>query len=321
MVKRTIVFLLMACLLLAWLPQVAYAITPVEVDRQCSLSLRYSRLESDITMAAWDCSRCRNGFAQVEVRGYRIADVAADGTYTLTDDFADYPVNIYGITDQAEWKEVSSTLAAYAAADELEPELTAETDDAGTADFQELKTGMYLVCAVDVADEGTMYQFEDFIVCLPQQQEDGSFSYAVSAAPKYKSQPIKPQEVDFQVVKLWKDVGEETRRPSSVTVDILKNGEVYTSQTLSKENDWTYRWKAPDDGSRWQVAERDVPKGYQVAVGGDGRSFTLTNTYDGGQEKPPQTGDTTALWPLVLAMCLSGGGLILMGCFGMRKRS
>ncbi len=304
--KKTIIFVLMACVLLAVLPLRAFAITPVEVDRSCSLNLYYSRT--------------RMGFPEVTVRGYRVADVAADGTYTLSGDFAGYPVNIYGITDQAEWKEVANTLASYAAVDELEPDLKAKTDGTGTAAFAELKTGMYLVCAVDVADGDTMYQFENFMVCLPQPEEDGSFSYEVSAAPKYNSYTIKPKEVEFQVVKLWKDGGKEDKRPASVTVEILKDGEAYTAQTLSKENNWTYRWKAPDDGSRWQVAERNVPKGYSVAVGGDGRSFVLTNTYEGEQEKPPQTGDTMVLWPWVLAMCLSGGGLMVMGLYGMRKR-
>ena len=304
--KKTIIILLMACMVLAVLPLRAFAVTPVEVDRSCSLTLHYSR--------------SRTGFPEVAVRGYRVADVAADGTYTLAGSFAGYPVNIYGITDQAEWKEVANTLASYAAADELEPDLKARTDGTGTAAFGELKTGMYLVCAVDVADGDTMYQFENFMVCLPQPEEDGGFTYEVSAAPKYSSYAIKPQEVEFQVVKLWKDGGKEDHRPSSVTVQILRNGELYTTQTLSGENNWTYRWKAPDDGSRWQIAERDVPKGCRVAVGGDGRSFVVTNTYDGGLEDPPQTGDTAVLWPWVLAMCLSGGGLMVMGIYGMRKR-
>lgn len=305
--KRKIVFALVMCMLLAVLPLRAFAITPVDVDRQCTLSLYYSK--------------SRSGFTQVTVKGYRIADVAPDGTYTLTGSFADYPVNIYGITDQTEWKEIANTLSAYAAADELPPDLEMQTDDSGAAAFEGLKTGMYLICAVDVAHEQTMYQFENFIVCLPQPEEDGTFSYEVSAAPKYDSYSMKPDDVEFQVVKLWKDAGKESSRPASVTVQILKNGEEYTTQTLSKENDWTYRWEAPDDGSRWQVVERDVPKGYQVAVGGDGRSFTLTNTYDSTQEKPPQTGDTMVLWPLVLAMCLSGAGLMVMAVYGMRKRT
>lgn len=306
MVKKTIVFVLMVCMVLAVLPFHAFAITPVEVDRSCSLTLYYSR--------------SRMGFPEVAVHGYRVADVAADGTYTLTDAFADYPVDIYGITDQTEWKEIASTLSAYAAADELEPDLQASTDGTGAAAFQDLKTGMYLVCAVDVATEETMYQFENFMVCLPQPEEDGGFAYEVSAAPKYTSYSIKPRDTEFQVVKLWKDSGKEDKRPTSVTVEILKNGETYTTQTLSKDNNWTYRWIAPDDGSRWQVAERNVPKGYSVAVGGDGKKFTLTNTYEGEQEKPPQTGDTMVLWPWVLAVCLSGGSLMVMGAYGMRKR-
>ena len=306
MVKRKLIFALMACILLGVLPLYAFAVTPVEVDRSCSLTVSYAHNGQ--------------GFANVTVVGYRVAEVAPDGTFTLTGSFADYPVNIYGITSQTEWKEVSRTLASYAAADKLEPDLQAGTDATGTAFFGELKTGMYLICAVDTVKGDTVYQFEEFIVYLPRPQEDGTHAYDVSARPKYTSYTLKPQEVEFQVVKLWKDGGKEDRRPSSVTVQILRNGELYTTQTLSGENNWTYRWKAPDDGSRWQIAERDVPKGYRVAVGGDGRSFVVTNTYDGGQEDPPQTGDTAVLWPWVLAMCLSGGGLMVMGIYGMRKR-
>lgn len=305
MMKKTILLLLTACLLLAAIPLRSAAVTPVDVNRACSMTLYYAR--------------SRKGFEAVAVQGYRVAEVAEDGTYTLTGEFADYPVNIYGITSQTEWKEVTGTLAAYAAADGLEPDLKMQTDSTGTARFTELKTGMYLICAVDVIDGDTMCLFEDFLVCLPAPEEDG-FAYEVSAAPKYDSYSLKPAEVEFQVVKLWKETDGGRNRPASVSVQILKDGAVQSTQTLSAENDWTYRWKAPDDGSRWQVVERQVPAGYQVIVQSDGRNFAVTNTHVGQQEKPPQTGDTSVLWPYALAMCLSGGLLMVLGMYEKRKR-
>ena len=76
----------------------------------------------------------------------------------------------------------------------------------------------------------------------------------------------------------------ESQRPTEIVVDLLKNGEVYDTVTLSEENGWSYNWdKLPRynaDGTRaeWTMTEQTV-EDYTVLIEKNGITFTVTNTY------------------------------------------
>ena len=69
-----------------------------EPERPCSLTLYYT--QDGI------------GFSDLHVSIYRVAELKASGTYVRLSPYDVYPVNIYGITSQQEWRTVASTLAA-----------------------------------------------------------------------------------------------------------------------------------------------------------------------------------------------------------------
>ena len=307
MKKRLSVFgvCLLAVLTLSALPLTGYASAPVDPERESSLTLVYRRGET--------------AYAGLEITVYRVAEVFPDGTYALTGAFSDYPVNIDGITAQSEWDAVASTLAAYAQADGTAPTGRALTDGEGTVQFFGILPGMYLTTAVRAETAAEVAVFESFLTVLPYPEEDGGLSYAVSAFPKCESYTPKPDPVSYKVVKQWKDNGYTAGRPASVAVDILKDGVLQSTQTLSAENDWLYEWTAPDDGSLWQAVERSVPSGYTVTVAQNGSTILITNAYDSGTGEPPKTGDTFVLWPYALAMGLSGALLILLAIWRQRK--
>lgn len=280
------------------------AVNPIDPQQPASLTIRY-RYE-DLELSGLTCSV------------YRVAEVSPDGTYTLTGDFAAYPVNIYGVTSQAEWKNIASTLSAYIAADGLAPTGSLVTDANGTVAFTQLMPGMYLIQPVTVQNPDAVLTFEAFVTLLPYPQEDGNHNYDVTAVPKVQRYTPTPTPLEYKVVKQWKDLGHTTQRPESVTVDILKDGQVQSTQILARDNNWCYSWTAPDDGSVWQAVERSVPKDYTVTVVTRDSTIIITNIYE-SEPEPPKTGETMVLWPYMLLLCFSGGCLILLSVWRMRK--
>ena len=292
--------------LLFLLPFTAKAVNPIDPAHPSSLTLQYA---------------CQGEpFGGLQIRSYRIAQVHADGSFELTDVFSPLPVSLDGITSQSQWKEITSTLAAYIQADGLEAELTGLTDETGTVAFTDILPGIYLTLLVQVKTDTQITTFENFLTVIPQSVDGEEHNYQVTAIPKCQTEPITQDNLSMKVLKQWKDSGHSKDRPQSVSVEIYKDGQLHTEQTLSGANDWTYSWTAPNDGSQWQVVERDVPQDYRVTVTKTDTTFIITNTHKDAYEPPPKTGDTTVLWPYMLAMGISGAGLILVGLLLWRKK-
>ena len=85
--------------------------------------------------------------------------------------------------------------------------------------------------------------------------------------------------VSRQVIKLWRDEGHEAQRPESITVELLRNGEVYDTVKLSDANNWKYDWTNLPKDSEWTVHEAGVPVQYTVSTVQEGTAYILTNTY------------------------------------------
>lgn len=113
-----------------------------------------------------------------------------------------------------------------------------------------------------------------------------------------------------KVQKVWSDSGYTDKRPDSIKVSLLKDGQVYDTQTLSDDNSWSYTWdglaKTDSDGSEisWSLSEASV-SGYTASVTQSEDTFVLTNTYNAS--KLPQTG--LLWWPVPV---LAAAGLLLL---------
>lgn len=299
---KKLIIALCVCMLLAC---TAFSAEPIETDAESSLTLQYRH--------------DKVSFEGLLIQSYRVAEIFEDGSFALTGAFADYPVNIYGITSQTEWNTVASTLAAYAIADRIAPTCSGVTDPCGRVVFSNLLPGIYLTLSVSVENETEVLIFEEFLTTIPQTDEDGVHNYDVLAYPK--SEKILPELAEYRIVKQWKDSGYWQNRPDDITVDIYCDGELFVTVELSAENNWTYCWSTELDGSVWTAVERDIAEDYTVTVVENGTTIIITNAYDDGQEPPPDTGDTTVLWPYVLAMCVSGTLLIALGLWRKRKET
>lgn len=305
---------------------------PLETERECSLTISYAK--DDLK------------FADLEISIDRVAKALEDGTFEKITPFTEYPVSIYDRTSKEDWKSLAVTLSSYIKADALEAYQSKKTDKNGTAVFEELETGLYLVRAVTAKAGKQTCVFEEFMLYLPAPLEDGTFSYEVQAKPKGSSNSGQPVNGEYKVVKLWKDSAAAEERPESVTVEILKDGELEKTAVLNAENNWSYSWKVSETDSEWSVVEKDVTDSYTVSVTEKDGSFVLTNThkssspggsggaggsgssgssggygsYGGSYSSSPKTGDTSPLWLYIMLMCISGWVLVILGTGGLRGR-
>ena len=258
MKKRIVCTLCTLLLCMSLLPApIAAALDPAV---PCSLTLSYSRGDT--------------AFPGLEVTIYRVAKAYHTGDFHLTDDFADSGVNIHNVTSQQEWRDIADTLSSLAAAAQLSPCRSEVTGADGTVVFSGLETGLYLVEQATASQGGDTFLFQRSMIYLPTPV-DGGYQYDMTAKPK-PGQP--PSSTEYRVLKLWKDSGVSTHRPDSVTVDILKDGELQDSVILSDRNNWSHVWTVPDDGGVWSVSERDVPSGYQALTSTRDTTFVITNT-------------------------------------------
>lgn len=301
---------LVLCLCLVLAPcagavSTADALTPISPDAQCTLTLTYG------------CSGLV--FPDLPVKLYRVAEVSADASYTLTPEFQSSGLELNGIQTGGEWDVVRTTLETHILASGIGPVDTALTDSEGRAVFTGLKPGMYLAAAVHTEQDGWGYAFRAALVAVPGLDEAGCWQYDVAVNPKPEMiPPSEPEQLQYQVLKLWKDEGSEEKRPTSIEVEIFRNGESQETVILSRENNWSYRWTAPADGARWQVVERNIPQGYVLTVEDRTTTIVLTNSIPKDPPENPQTGDSANIFLAVVMLNLSGAGLIALGLF--RKR-
>ena len=245
-------------------------------------------------------------FPEIEVQAYRIADMTSYGGFQLRSPYSGYPVNIYNVTTQQEWKNIATTLVGYIQADDLAPNTMIVTNENGTANMTNMRTGLYLIPGTTIEVDGYSYIFENYFVYMPMRGEDGTLNYDVAAKPKC-SVYSPPEEYTVKII--WIDEGYEHKRPASAMVEIYRAGNLQEIKELSEQNDWFYRWEVPaSERSRssllralpvtetgWSVVQTGVPDYYDVSVNLNGHDFTIINIYkeqDGDKPGAPDEPDS-----------------------------
>ena len=66
-------------------------------------------------------------------------------------------------------------------------------------------------------------------------------------------------------------------RTNSVTVQLLRNGQVYSEATLNGRNNWAYTWENLDEDATWTVRENNVPPGFTSSVSHVSNFWIVTN--------------------------------------------
>lgn len=310
--------LIMICMLLLILcPMQALAAGSIQTEKPASLAIEYLYEKEPISGAQFSV--------------FRIASVEPDCTFTLTPTFSKYRVKVAENTVE-EWNCLAETLAGYALADQLTPDAIGTTDRSGKACFENLKTGLYLILSEKCVAGDYCYYIKPTIAALPGLDAlQNDWSYQVSILPKVEREPItKGKTTERAVLKVWDDGGNTALRPASITISLLRDGELFEKVTLNEKNNWSYQWTelaySDEKGTPyyWSVAE-DPAENYSTDVIRKGITFVVTNSLDVEHENPsfgqdpdgpkkpsnlPQTG--VLWWPVPVLLCF-GAVLLIFG--------
>ena len=275
--KRLAAVLLSVWMLLMLMPSVSAA-GNIDLEHDVSLTVSYRDGKTPLTGVQFDI--------------YYVAEVDAYGNFTPTDPFAQFHVNITGKNDAA-WKALASTLEGYVLRDGVTPTDSGKTGVYGTVSFptgkKSLRAGLYLVLGQRHVQDGRIYEAAPFMVMLPAlDAKENVWVYDVTAVPKYDSDPIptEPVTVTRKVLKVWEDDGHKNERPKRIVVQLLRDGKVWDTVTLTAANNWRYTWTGLDSGHRWTVVEKELD-GYTVEVAREGITYVITNTYTEEDEPEP----------------------------------
>lgn len=281
-IKRMIAIVILGVFIML-LPLSAMAAGVINLNKDVSLTIHYTDGDRALSNAKFSL--------------YLVANVDQYGELTVVDDFKDFSVDIRGKNDEA-WKTLASTLEGYILRDKITPTDSGVTDSEGKLSFptgkNELTAGLYLVLGERHKQNGYRYDPQPFMVMLPtQDMENNIWLYQVTANAKYDKDHVPdvphptPEFVTRKVLKVWDDNDSESR-PKSITVQLLRDGEVYDSVVLSRDNNWRYTWADLSDEFKWNVVEK-VPSGYQVSITKEGVTFVVTNTHKDTTPDEPDT--------------------------------
>ena len=220
---------------------------------------------------------------------YHVACLSESGIYEKTDPFEDCPVDVSSI-NTSNYPTYAATLEGYVMLNNPQPTYTGKTDGEGQLYFPNLAEGLYLIIPHSVTSGEKTYITQPMLLNLPMADETGvSWLYDVTISPKPEEVPdIEPDEtVSRKVLKKWNDGGNESLRPESITIYLLKNGEVFDTVELTAEDNWRYRWDELSAQHTWTVAEEPVDN-YNVTIFREGTTFLVTNTHTSiPTPKPP----------------------------------
>lgn len=303
---RLLALILGFVLVMTIFPIRTFARELVETDRKCTLTLKYD---------------LRN----IKFSLYKVAVINASGELSLTGAFADYQVSLE--QDQEGWQALAETLEAYVLRDNIAPTATETTNSGGEAVFNDLAVGLYLVLGEEGALAGITVTPQPFLICLPNLYDESEpWVYDVTADVKYSYRHVDEEDgkVKRKVLKVWDDGNRKDKRPESIAVQLLCDGEVFDTVILDESNNWSYTWTDLSDKHIWRVVEKEVPEGYTVIAEQRGITFVITNSTSGTPpykppEEPKELPQTGMLWWPVGILSACGIGLILIGALRRRK--
>lgn len=267
------------------IPVQCFAANSVDVNRNSTITVYFRDEQTPIVEAKFNL--------------YLVAECDKNGRLTVTQDFKNYRVD-FNTDDKEALQALAQTLEGYVLRDDITPLDSGTTNANGILVFptsgKELKPGLYLVTGERHTQNDKIYDATPFIVSIPSEDsETGKLNYDVTVVPKYifKLTPSVPDKEIYKVIKLWDDDGCESDRPEQITVELLRDGEMYETIVLNEANRWTYRWESLEGGHDWSVAE-DTPESYVVSITQEGTTFIVTNKHrDSETPSEPSTPVTT----------------------------
>ena len=284
----------------------ALARNSVDVDRDCELTVTFRNTAADGT---------EERISGAEFRIYRIADIDRVSDYHWSGDFSGRKEDFRTMTQEG-WQDLAETLwQEVRAAPEIELLETRFTDGSGSFSLAGLKTGLYLLAGPETGNhraDGLPHEYytpTPGIVSLPDllpEDPDEVWQYSMTVCPKltYRDPDPGPDRTVLLLQKKWSG---GSRRPA-VTIRLLRDNAVYGEYIVSETEGWQCRVRLSTEeyeAHEWSIQESAV-SGYSRSYAREGNTFTVTNTYSGGdspdgkdpsEETPPESIAPTAETP------------------------
>lgn len=214
---------------------------------------------------------------------YRVGLRKGDN-FVLEGDFAKYPVSLEDMSSSA-ITEAAETLENYAVLDKIPALAQGEIGKDGMLRFDDLDSGLYMVCGKNIQVGSTMYIPSAILVEI-MKSEDGK-NVDLEAYPKLSTKVLSGESSKYAVKKIWEnDENALEKRATSISVEIYGDEKLYETVTLDESNNWTYVWVAESDID-WRVKEVKVPENYTVVYCSNEKQFAIVNTYS--DKTPVQT--------------------------------
>lgn len=160
-----------------------------------------------------------------------------------------------------------------------------------------------------------------FTNCPSKDKDGNAITYSVREDPvpegyevtysgynitnKYTGEKENEDKINITVTKAWDDEGQEDKRPDSIKVKLMADGEMVQELELTKANNWTQKVEdlplKNNEGKEIKYTVEEVTsagslENYEIKITGDASSgFTITNTYS---NEDPETIDipVTKVW-------------------------
>lgn len=308
MINRIVAVLLSVMALFLLLPMQALAAGSIDLSHAHSLTVTAVYAQNPISGMKFDA--------------YLISTVDECGELTVLDRYRDFAddLDIRGKNDD-DWQKMAQVLAREISLDmNLKPSRSAVTDADGVAKFADISMGLYLIVGSGVEKDGYVYSTSPFFVMLPEQDpSSNTWNYHVVANAKPGREPVK---ADFEVIKIWKDDCHKDRRPKSITINLICDGEVYDTIKLPHNGAWSYTWENLETNHEWTVTEKKENGYKDPDIQQEGNTFIVTNTCnqpakptEPGKPTIPQTGQ---LWWPVPVLIAAGLLFVVIGLLRLR---
>lgn len=296
--KRILAAVLCLAALLSGLALPTEAAGGLDISKTVSLAIKHKYAVEDLSFSV-----------------YRIAQLQSDGTLKALPPFEKYVKRILATQREADWVSIAWELEQDGETLNKAEVKTAATNSKGTASITGLKPGLYLIGSTRKVGSGKIYVTDASLITLPRKDNRG---WSCDVVVNAKADALTRYQ-DLKVVKVWKDACHPERRPTSITIRLLRDGEVFDKVVLPKNGKWSYTWEHLDMTHEWTVEEERVTGYRNPTVTFENGVFTVTNTCSRPgthyNTRLPQTGQLW--WPVPV---LLAGGLMLVIIGLVRRR-
>ena len=247
---------------------------------------------------------------------YKVAEMNEFAQFELLPAYEDFEGDINKLENAGDWILCAMDMMAMSAG--ADPDVAATSRGDGLATFESLEPGLYLVSGKPVEILPWAYTFTPFMVSVPTRDFNDEWVYDVFVDVKLEKTPAI---TNIEVVKVWDDMGYEDRRPGSIYVALLFDGEQIDAAQLHDGNSWSHVFEDLPAAHEYTVQELDVPKWYKVSYEVINGVLVVRNTRDTTITPVPDIPSTGQLWWPVPILAGVGMLLVTIGWYINRKWS